>query len=157
MCLANCFAVFMHWFRIRCGYNEGMIVNNEFNVTYEASLYYFVWCCNKINKEEGEGEGREEVVAKIETTTDELKPNSGEKAKTETVEPSPTSEKEEPLFKSSLRVKIQPKIKVRECRRREILVFSVYLLDRFLYSLVFRALSLKWDLYDTILITIRFD
>lgn len=75
------------------------------------SLYYILlFCCyNKINKET---EGKEEVVAKIETTTDELKPNSGEKPKTDNPEPSPSSEKEEPLFKSSLRMKIQPKIKV---------------------------------------------
>ncbi|KOB68398.1 Neurobeachin [Operophtera brumata] len=58
-----------------------------------------------------ETEGKEEVIAKIETTTDELKPNSGEKPKTDNPEPSPSSEKEEPLFKSSLRMKIQPKIK----------------------------------------------
>ncbi|KAI5633364.1 hypothetical protein NE865_13917 [Phthorimaea operculella] len=55
---------------------------------------------------EGEGEKeKEDGVAKIETTTDELKPNSGEKPKTEAVQPAPTQEKEEPLFKSSLRIK----------------------------------------------------
>ncbi|CAH2088204.1 unnamed protein product [Euphydryas editha] len=50
-----------------------------------------------------------EGVAKIETTTDEVKPNSGEKSKVDAV--TPGSEKEEPLFKSSLRVKTQPKPK----------------------------------------------
>ncbi|XP_026328148.1 neurobeachin isoform X4 [Hyposmocoma kahamanoa] len=51
-----------------------------------------------------------EDIAKIETTTDEVKP--GEKPKTSETckpEPSPASEKEEPLFKSSLRIK--PKTK----------------------------------------------
>ncbi|XP_060806416.1 neurobeachin isoform X1 [Amyelois transitella] len=52
---------------------------------------------------------KEEGVAKIETTTDELKPNSGEKPK-ENPETTPTTEKEEPLYKSSLR-KMQPKPK----------------------------------------------
>lgn len=50
-------------------------------------------------------------AAKIETTTDELKPNSGDSKRAETVE-TPASEKEEPLFKSSLRVKMQAKTKV---------------------------------------------
>ncbi|XP_049878270.1 neurobeachin, partial [Pectinophora gossypiella] len=54
-----------------------------------------------------EGE-KEEGVAKIETTTDELKPGSGAKS-TDKPEPSPSSEKEEPLFKSSLRVRTKPK------------------------------------------------
>ncbi|XP_075981984.1 A kinase anchor protein rugose isoform X3 [Anticarsia gemmatalis] len=58
-----------------------------------------------------ETDGKEEGVAKIETTTDELKPNSGEKKPSDKPELSPASEKEEPLFKSSLRVKIQPKPK----------------------------------------------
>lgn len=59
-----------------------------------------------------ETDGKEEGVAKIETTTDELKPNSGEKPKpSDKPDLSPASEKEEPLFKSSLRVKIQPKPK----------------------------------------------
>lgn len=60
----------------------------------------------KIQKEQAS-----EDVAKIETTTDEVKP--GEKPKTpepSKPEPSPASEKEEPLFKSSLRMK--PKAKV---------------------------------------------
>ncbi|XP_041968935.1 neurobeachin isoform X2 [Aricia agestis] len=52
-------------------------------------------------------EEKEESVAKIETTTDEVKPNSGE---TPMVEVSPATENEEPLFKSSLRVR-QPKTK----------------------------------------------
>lgn len=80
----------------------------------DALLHSFLFCCyNKINKETEEKETKEEVVAKIETTTDELKPNSGEKPKTsDNPEPSPSSEKEEPLFKSSLRVKLQPKPKV---------------------------------------------
>ncbi|XP_045504943.1 neurobeachin isoform X4 [Colias croceus] len=50
----------------------------------------------------------EESVAKIETSTDELKPNASEK---KTLEVSPASEKEEPLFKSSLRLKPQSKPK----------------------------------------------
>ncbi|XP_053616649.1 neurobeachin isoform X5 [Plodia interpunctella] len=54
---------------------------------------------------------KEDGVAKIETTTDELKPNSGEKPKdSQTPATSPTAEKEEPLFKSSLR-KMQTKQK----------------------------------------------
>ncbi|XP_050551922.1 neurobeachin isoform X7 [Spodoptera frugiperda] len=57
-------------------------------------------------------DAKEEGVAKIETTTDELKPNTGEKAKpSDKPDLSPASEKEEPLFKSSLRVKPQPKPK----------------------------------------------
>lgn len=51
-------------------------------------------------------------MAKIETTTDEVKPNSGEKAKIVELAVTPNSDKEEPLFKSSLRVKTQPKQKV---------------------------------------------
>lgn len=51
-------------------------------------------------------------VAKIETTTDEIKPNSGEKPKPVELEVTPSSEKEEPLFKSSLRVKTHLKAKV---------------------------------------------
>ncbi|XP_052752766.1 neurobeachin [Galleria mellonella] len=51
-----------------------------------------------------ESEGTE-GVAKIETTTDELKPNTA--AKVDKPQATPTSEKEEPLFKSSLRVKTQ--------------------------------------------------
>ncbi|CAH0719324.1 unnamed protein product, partial [Brenthis ino] len=50
-------------------------------------------------------------VAKIETTTDEVKPNSGEKAKIVELAVTPNSDKEEPLFKSTLRVKTQPKQK----------------------------------------------
>ncbi|XP_013144824.1 PREDICTED: neurobeachin isoform X2 [Papilio polytes] len=46
-------------------------------------------------------EDKEEGVACIETTTDEAKPNTSEKTKSED---SPASEKEEPLYKSSLRV-----------------------------------------------------
>ncbi|CAH2245781.1 jg15881 [Pararge aegeria aegeria] len=56
-------------------------------------------------------DGTEEGVAKIETTTDEVKPNAGEKAKVVELALTPCSEKEEPLFKSSLRVKTQPKQK----------------------------------------------
>lgn len=56
-----------------------------------------------------ESSGNEEGVAKIETTTDELKP--GEKGKSEKAE-TPAPEKEEPLYKSSLRIKSQPKPKV---------------------------------------------
>lgn len=57
-------------------------------------------------------DGTDEGVAKIETTTDEVKPNSGERAKVMELAVTPCSEKEEPLFKSSLRVKTQPKQKV---------------------------------------------
>ncbi|XP_013171416.1 PREDICTED: neurobeachin-like [Papilio xuthus] len=44
---------------------------------------------------------KEEGVARIETTSDEVKPNTSEQTKNED---SPASEKEEPLYKSSLRV-----------------------------------------------------
>ncbi|KPJ14705.1 Neurobeachin [Papilio machaon] len=44
---------------------------------------------------------KEEGVARIETTPDEAKPNTSEKTKSED---SPASDKEEPLYKSSLRV-----------------------------------------------------
>lgn len=57
-----------------------------------------------------ESSEKEEGVAKIETTTDELKP-SGEKPKVE-IAVTPASEKEEPLYKSSLRIRAQPKAKV---------------------------------------------
>ncbi|XP_072945485.1 neurobeachin [Epargyreus clarus] len=64
-------------------------------------------------------------VAEIETTTDEVKPDAVDKPKegtadkadvtsppqTDKSELSPSSEKEEPLFKSSLRVKVHPKPK----------------------------------------------
>jgi hypothetical protein len=50
---------------------------------------------------------KEDGVAKIETTTDELKPTAKKEEKSET----PASEPEEPLFKSNLHVK-QPKSKV---------------------------------------------
>ncbi|KAL0879170.1 hypothetical protein ABMA27_002963, partial [Loxostege sticticalis] len=56
-----------------------------------------------------ESSEKEEGVAKIETTTDELKP-SGEKPKVE-IAVTPASEKEEPLYKSSLRIRAQPKAK----------------------------------------------
>ncbi|XP_052744708.1 neurobeachin isoform X6 [Bicyclus anynana] len=56
-------------------------------------------------------DGTEEGVAKIETTTDEVKPNAGDKPKVAELALTPCSEKEEPLFKSSLRVKTQPKQK----------------------------------------------
>lgn len=80
----------------------------------DALLHSFLFCCcNIIIKETDGKEAKEDVVAKIETTTDELKPHSGEKPKTSEIpEPSPSSEKEEPLFKSSLRVKLQSKPKV---------------------------------------------
>lgn len=81
----------------------------------DASLYSFC-CCNKFIKET---DGKEDGVAKIETTTDELKPNSGERSEgqpCENPEPSPASETEEPLFKSSLRMQAQPKAKV-SCRK----------------------------------------
>ncbi|XP_063895422.1 neurobeachin [Helicoverpa armigera] len=59
-----------------------------------------------------ETDGKEEGVAKIETTTDELKPSTGEKAKpSDKPDLSPASDKEEPLFKSSLRIKSQLKPK----------------------------------------------
>lgn len=77
----------------------------------DASLYsfYFAFAIKLIK----ETDGKEEGVAKIETTTDELKPSTGEKAKpSDKPELSPASEKEEPLFKSSLRVKTQLKAKV---------------------------------------------
>ncbi|XP_063831784.1 neurobeachin-like [Ostrinia nubilalis] len=51
-----------------------------------------------------ESSGKEEAVAKIETTTDELKP-SAEKPKEIEIAVTPASEKEEPLYKSSLRLK----------------------------------------------------
>ncbi|KAG6442872.1 hypothetical protein O3G_MSEX002580 [Manduca sexta] len=69
---------------------------------------------NEMDSPSMKEDGKEDGVAKIETTTDELKPNSGEKPKTEIADkpdPSPSSEKEEPLYKSSLRVKPQPKAK----------------------------------------------
>lgn len=80
-------------------------------MTCERFIIFVLFCrCDKIKKETDE---KEDGVAKIETTTDELKPNSGEKVKSnDKPEVSPTSDKEEPLFKSSLRVKIQPKPKV---------------------------------------------
>ncbi|XP_026740529.1 neurobeachin isoform X2 [Trichoplusia ni] len=59
-----------------------------------------------------ETDGKEEGVAKIETTTDELKPNTADKDKpSDKPDLSPASDKEEPLFKSSLRVKTQLKPK----------------------------------------------
>lgn len=102
---------FSHWFSYRCRYiDECMMFCVDFHVNCDRFIIFLLFCCcNKINKET---EGKEELVAKIETTTDELKPNSGEKPKTDHPEPSPSSEKEEPLFKSSLRMKILPKIKV---------------------------------------------
>ncbi|XP_034836250.1 neurobeachin isoform X5 [Maniola hyperantus] len=63
-------------------------------------------------------DGTEEGVAKIETTTDEVKPNSGEKAKMVELALTPCSEKEEPLFKSSLRVQTQPKQKLPSARSK---------------------------------------
>ncbi|CAK1542794.1 unnamed protein product [Leptosia nina] len=50
----------------------------------------------------------EESVAKIETSTDEVKPNTSEK---NILEVTPSLEKEEPLFKSSLRLRSMPKPK----------------------------------------------
>ncbi|XP_064074608.1 neurobeachin isoform X6 [Vanessa tameamea] len=63
-------------------------------------------------------DGTEEGVAKIETTTDEVKPNSGEKSKVVELAVTPSSEKEEPLFKSSLRVKTQTKQKPPSARSK---------------------------------------
>ncbi|XP_048481207.1 neurobeachin isoform X5 [Plutella xylostella] len=61
---------------------------------------------------EGEAEKEGSDAAKIETTTDELKPSNTDKsANIEKPNPSPASEKEEPLFKSSLRMKTQVKPK----------------------------------------------
>ncbi|XP_028036908.1 neurobeachin isoform X8 [Bombyx mandarina] len=58
-----------------------------------------------------ESEAKEDAVAKIETTAIELKPPSPEQPELSKPAETPTPEKEEPLFKSSLRVKPQPKIK----------------------------------------------
>ncbi|XP_052744706.1 neurobeachin isoform X4 [Bicyclus anynana] len=63
-------------------------------------------------------DGTEEGVAKIETTTDEVKPNAGDKPKVAELALTPCSEKEEPLFKSSLRVKTQPKQKPPSARSK---------------------------------------
>lgn len=90
--------------------NETLNVE-DFMSYVDASLYSFCFAfAIKLIKET---DGKEEGVAKIETTTDELKPSTGEKAKSsDKPDLSPASEKEEPLFKSSLRIKSQLKPKV---------------------------------------------
>ncbi|CAK1589359.1 unnamed protein product [Parnassius mnemosyne] len=68
---------------------------------------------------------KEEGVAKIETTTDEAKPNLGEKPKSSEADTSLASEKEEPLFKSSLRMNVRPKPKPPSARSKTLSEITV--------------------------------
>lgn len=78
-------------------------------------MLFHLFCCYDEHCYQKSEKENEDGVAQIETTTAELKPptKSAEKpASVDNPEPSPISEKEEPLYKSSLRVMPRPKPKV---------------------------------------------